>query len=94
MILGYPWMLENCLGILPALGALRCENGAGALIGGWQVTEDRKFQRESKSPVPDMMRKMRLHVPDGDEPDGPKLRRRRQDWLGESEMHEVHRKQN
>ena len=87
-------MIENALASLPALGALRCENGTGALIGGWQGTEEKEFQKESETPVPDMMRKLRLHVPDGDEPDGPRLRRRKTDWLDESEMHDVHRKQN
>ena len=40
-----------------------------------------------------MMRKLRLHVPDGDEPATQFLRRRKPDCLGEGEMQEVHPKQ-
>ena len=43
--------------------------------------------------MPGKVRKHRLHIPCADEPDSPFLRRRRPDWLGDSEMYEVQQKQ-
>ena len=94
MILGYPWVTQNKLAIILALGALQTDNGKSSLLAGWpdDVEEDER-QKEHNKPVSNKIRKMRLQVPEEGGSNRPTLQKREPDWLGTEEMHEVDQKQ-
>ena len=90
MILGYPWVTQNKLAIIPALEALQTDNGKGSLLAGWPDDGDEdERQKEHDQPLSNKIRQMRLQVPEAGGSNGPTLQKQEPDWLGTEEMHEV-----